>query len=85
MPVVGLGSGDVAHGVMEGEAQNLDVEINGVTGEIAFGPAPVAVFDDETGIGGQDKISPLQFDDLKSAFLEQGKQRSQSRGADLLA
>ena len=29
----------------------MDVEVNGVAGQIAFGPAPVAVFDDETGIG----------------------------------
>ena len=31
----------------------------GVAGEIPFRPAPVAVFDDEAGIGGQDKIARL--------------------------
>ena len=50
-PPAGLCAGDLAHGVVEGQAKNLDVEVNGVAGQIAFGPAPVAVFDDETGIG----------------------------------
>jgi len=37
---------------VEGEAEHLDVEVNGVAGEVAFGPAPIAVLDDETGIPG---------------------------------
>ena len=56
-PVVGLSASDLAHGVVEGEAEGLDVEVNGVTGEIALRPAPVAVFDDEAGIGGQNEIA----------------------------
>jgi hypothetical protein len=51
-PVVVLGWSDVAHGVVEGEAQDLDVEVNGIAGELAFGPTPVTVFEDQTGIGG---------------------------------
>ena len=48
-----LGAGDAAHGVVEGKAEDLDEKINGVPGQIALGPAPVGVFYDETGIGGQ--------------------------------
>ena len=45
-PAVGLlCAGDLAHGVMEGQAEHLDMEVNGVAGQIAFGPTPVAVFD----------------------------------------
>ena len=47
-----LGAGDLAHGVVEGEAEHLDMEVDGIAGEVAFGPAPIAVFDDESGIGG---------------------------------
>lgn len=85
MPVVVLCSGDVAHGVVEGQAKDLDVEVNGVAGQIAFGPAPVAVLDDEAGIGGQKVIARLAGDGLESALLEQWQQRSQPSGADLLA
>ena len=51
-PVVILAAGDLAHSVVEGQAEDLDVEVNGVASEVAFRPAPVTVFDDETGIGG---------------------------------
>ena len=40
-PVVGLGAGDLAHGVVKGLAEDLDLEVNGVAGEVAFRPAPV--------------------------------------------
>ena len=55
----------MAHGVVEGQAEDLDVEVNGVAGQIAFGPAPVAVFDDETGVGGQNKIARLAGDEFQ--------------------
>ncbi len=35
-----LRAGDLAHGVVEGEAEDLDVEVNGVAGQVALGPAP---------------------------------------------
>ena len=60
--------GDEPHGVVEGEAEDLDVEVNGVAGEVALRPEPVAVFDDEAGIGGQNKIARLAWDDLESAL-----------------
>ena len=34
-----LGSGDLAHGIFEGKAQDLDKEVDGVAGQIALWPA----------------------------------------------
>ena len=48
---VGLGPGNFAHGVVEGQAEHLDKEVDGVAGEVALGPAPIGVLDDETGEG----------------------------------
>ena len=84
-PAAGLCAGDLAHGIVEGQAEHLDMEVNGVAGQIAFGPAPVAVFDDETGIGGQNKIAGRARNDLETALLEQRQQRREPGGADLLA
>ena len=74
-PVVVLCAGDPAHGVVEGQAEDLDVEVDGVAGQIALGPAPVTVFDDEAGIGGQNKIARLACDEFQPALLEQRKRR----------
>ena len=74
-PVVRLCTDDLAHGVVEGQAEDLDMEVNGVAGEVAFGPAPVAVFDDETGMGGRSKVVRLARDELEAALLEQWHQR----------
>ena len=41
-PVGGADAGDMAHGVNEGPAEHLDGEVNGIHGQIAPGPAPVA-------------------------------------------
>ncbi len=81
----GLCAGDLAHGVVEGQAEDLDVEVNSIAGEVSFRPAPVAVFDDKTGIGGQNKITGLARDDLESAFFQQRHQWCEPGGADLLA
>ena len=54
---------------MEGQAEHLDMEVNGIAGQIALRPAPVGVFNDETGIGGQNKIVRFAWDDLESVFL----------------
>lgn len=80
-----LYSGDLAHGVVEGQAQDLEVKVNGVASQVALRPAPVTVFDDETGISGQGKITCLLSDDLEAALLEQRRQRGQPCGADLFA
>ena len=84
-PAAGLLTGNLAHGVVEGQAEDLDVEVDGIASEVAFGPAPVTVFDDEAGIGGQNKIARLACDELESVFLEQWRQGRESRGANLLA
>jgi len=70
---------------VEGQAENLDMEVNGVAGQVAFGPAPVTVFDDEAGKGGQNKIARLVCDELKAAFFQERNQRGDAGGADLLA
>ena len=54
------------HGIVEGKAEDLDEKINGVSGQIALGPAPVGVFYDETGMGGQSIIARLLCDELES-------------------
>jgi hypothetical protein len=70
MPVAGLScAGDVADGVVEGQSQDLDVEVNGVAGQIAFGPAPIGVFDDKTGKGGQNKIARFAEHQTQAALL----------------
>ena len=33
--MVGLCAGDLAHGIVEGQAEDLDMEVNGVAGEVA--------------------------------------------------
>lgn len=84
-PPAGLCAGDLAHGVVEGQSQDLDMEVNGVAGQVALWPAPVGVFDDETGKGGQNKIARLKRDQLESSFFQKRNQRSDAGGADLLA
>ena len=59
------------------------MEVDGVAGEVAFGPARVAVFDDETGKGRQKVVAAPAFKQLKVSFLEQRQERSRSGGADL--
>jgi len=80
-----LGAGDLAHGIVEGQAEDLDMEVNGIASEVAFGPAPIGVFYDESGIGGQNKVARLAFDELESAQLQERNQRGQPGGADLFA
>ena len=84
-PAVVLCAGDLAHGIMEREAEHQDVEVNGVAGQIAFRPAPVTVFDDEAGKGGQNKIARLAFDELESALLQEWDEWGQPGGADFFA
>ena len=70
---------------MEGEAQDLDEEVDGVAGFIPLRPTPVAVFDNEAGKGREKEIARFLFHQLESALLEQWNQRGQSGGADLFA
>ena len=43
-------SGDFAHGLMKGQAEDLDKEVAGVAGELPLRPAPAAVFDQQARI-----------------------------------
>lgn len=79
------GADDLAHGIMETQAQHLDEEVDGVAVEVALRPAPVAFFDDETGERGQLEVTRFLLDELDAAFLEQRGQGSDSGGADLFA
>jgi hypothetical protein len=83
--VLGPGAGDLAHGVVEGQTEDLNAEVNGVAGEVALGPAPIAVLDDEARISGQNEIARILCDDLNPALLEQRREGCQPGGADLLA
>jgi hypothetical protein len=74
----------VPHGVVEGHAQNLDEEVNGIAGQMALRPAPIGVFDDEAGISGQKVIARLPRDELESAFFQKRNQWGEPGGADLL-
>ena len=73
------------HGLVEREAQDLDVEVDGVAGQVALGPTPITVFKDETGKGRQNEVTASLFEPLEAALLKQGPERSQSGCADLLA
>ncbi len=80
-----LSAGDQAHGVVEGQAEELDTEVNGISSKVALRPTPIAVFDDKAGIGGQNEIARLLGDDLESAILKQRHEGYQSGGTDLFA
>ena len=54
-------AGDLAHGVMEAQAVDLDEEVNGVAGPVACGPTPIAVFDDQAGISRRAKLANLHY------------------------
>ena len=49
-------SGDFAHGLMKGQAEDLDKEVDGVAGKLPLRAAPVAVFDQQARIGGQFEV-----------------------------
>ena len=70
---------------MEGQAEHLDEEVNGVAGQVALRPAPVAVFDHEAVVSGQFEVAGGQLDELETAPLEQRNERGQPGGADLFA
>ena len=76
---------NLEHGVVEGQAEHLNAEVDGVAGEVALRPAPIAVLDDEARISGQSKIACFVRDKLESALLEQRREGRQPGGADLLA
>lgn len=68
------GADDLAHGLVERQAEDVDEEIDGVAIKVALGPAPIGFFDDEARESGQLEVARLLFDQLESAFLEQRDQ-----------
>jgi len=75
---------DQTHGVVEGDAEDFGEEVDGVSGEIPFRPAPVIFFDEEFWISAQMEVSSGELFQGQSVFGEDGEQGGQSRGADLL-
>jgi hypothetical protein len=63
-------SNDGLHGLMERKPQNLNMEVNGIAREIAYWPAPVTVFEDETREGGQNEVAPSLFEQLEVCASE---------------
>jgi len=52
---------------METHAQDVDEEVDGIALEVALRPAPVAFFEDETGVGGQLEIARLLLNQRQAA------------------
>lgn len=65
-----LRSKDLAHGVVEGEAKDLDKKVDGVAAFVLLGPAPIGVFDDEALVAGEFQVAGGQLDSLQSAFCQ---------------
>ena len=76
---------DLAHSLMEGEAEHLDEQVDGIASQLARWPTPIAVFDEQALVSDQFKIAGGQFDEFEAALAQQGNQRSHAGGADLLA
>ena len=72
--IVGLRGGELAHGLVEGEAQDLGAEVDGVALQVALGPAPVTLFYDETGIGVDGEVAAAGFAEREAAFFQQRAQ-----------
>src|SRR5436190_19056229 len=77
--------GDLAHSIIEGQAENLDEEVDGVACQLALWPTPIAVLDEQALVSGQFKIDGRQLDELEASPAQQGNQRSHAGGADLLS
>ena len=64
--VAGSFAGDVVHGLVEGQPQDLDKEVDGVTFQAASVPVPIGFLDDEAGEGGQLQVARLLLDQLEA-------------------
>ena len=80
---MGLLADDLTHGIVERKSEYFDMKVDGVTGEVAFGPSPVGVFDDEADVGGQNKVVRFASDELEAALLKQRDELGQAGIADL--
>ena len=80
-----LRTNNLAHGFVEGKAKDLDKEVDGITGFVLLGPAPIGVFDKQAFEGGQFDVLSGQLKHLEAAFFEQRGQRRDAGGADLFS
>src|SRR2546430_3138846 len=72
-------AGDLAHGIVKAQAQDLDEELDGVAGQFALGPAPVAVFEEQAREGrSEEHTSELQSQSnlVCRLLLEKKKKRT---------
>ena len=76
---------DVTHGVVERKTEDFDKKVDGVSREVALGPTPVGVFDDEADVGWQIEVVGFASDELEPALLKQRDERGQAGIADLFA
>ena len=79
-----LRSGDGAHGVVKAHPQHLDEKVDGVAGQCALGPAPVALFEEQAWMTGQLKVAGFPFEELQAAPLQKWNERGEAGGADLV-
>jgi hypothetical protein len=61
-------AGNLAHGLVEGQAEHPHKEINGVAFQISLRPAPVAVFDEQTWVIGQFEVAGGRLDQFQPAL-----------------
>ena len=80
----GSGAGDLLHGIVEGETEHAHAEVDGIARKLTIRPAPIGVFDDETGIGRHGIIARVVLDHGESAFFEQRNQWCDACGTDLV-
>ena len=73
----------MVHGVVKREAEDLDEKVDRVAGQLALGPAPIAVFNEQSFVSGQLEVALGPFDDGQAALLQQRQDRSHAGSADL--
>jgi hypothetical protein len=52
-----LRSKNLAHGIVEGKAKDLDKEVDGVSALVLLGPPPIGVFDDQPLVAGEFQVA----------------------------
>ena len=59
---------------MEAHPEDLDKEVDGIAGDVAFGPAPIRLFDQKVRDSGQFEVTRRSLNNLQALFLEQRQQ-----------
>lgn len=67
----GSSADDLTHSVLEGEAEDVHKEVDGVARLLAFGSGPIIVFEQVAWMSRQFKVAGGTFEELGSAFMEQ--------------